>query len=146
METQERPRYRLLKPFYAEGDVFVPQDQPDGTSTEIIYDGIPNPEMEPLNGAARERMKQYLESLPTPIKGLDSAISEAYENGALRRPSNAMEVVGQPGAERRKSVMGTVRESNVEVVTRAADRRFKQPGRIQGAIVVETPNGPKAAG
>src|ERR1700688_1372630 len=122
-EFKERPRYRLLKPFYAPGDVFIPTEQPDGAPTEILYDGIPNPEMEPLNAAARANTKKWLDRLPTPIRGLDSAIAEAYTSGALRRPAPAgVEVIGQDGRPVRpeKRVMGAVHEQTTEIVSRPA--------------------------
>lgn len=51
--------YKLIQSFYCDDALFEPG--PDGL--EIIYDGVPNEGMEPLNELARKRMTEYLKGL-----------------------------------------------------------------------------------
>jgi hypothetical protein len=77
MQTQEAlPRYRLIQPFYAD-DQLLPED------AEIIFDGVPNDGMQPLNAAAHERMEQWLRSLPPRAKPAQGTVN--LDPDTLRR-------------------------------------------------------------
>jgi hypothetical protein len=54
----ETPKYRLVKPFYV-NDIGMYVEE----GREILWDGVPNEEMEPLNKAAEDRLKAYLATL-----------------------------------------------------------------------------------
>lgn len=57
METQvQSPQYRLIKPFFCD-DTFFDE------GVEIVYDGVPNEAMEPLNDAAKVKMTEYIKAL-----------------------------------------------------------------------------------
>jgi len=56
-DVMEHPRYKLLAPFNAENDTLYPE------GTVITYLGEPNEHMQPLNGAAEDRMADFLRKL-----------------------------------------------------------------------------------
>lgn len=64
---REMPLYRLLAPCYLEDDTL------HGEGEEIIYLGIPNEEMEPLNDPAREASTAYLEHLDDAARAVSAA-------------------------------------------------------------------------
>lgn len=65
--TREMPAYRLLSPCYLEDDTLHVEGE------EIIYLGIPNEEMAPLNEAAREASTAYLEHLDDAARAVSAA-------------------------------------------------------------------------
>lgn len=54
-----RPVYRVLNPngFFGPNDHLFKEDE------EIVYDGTPNEELEPLNEAAKQKMVAFIENL-----------------------------------------------------------------------------------
>lgn len=81
---QELPRYRLIKPLYAD-DTFFDEE------TILDYDGTPNEFMQPLNDAARAQMRAFIDSLTeidedtgfTP--GLEAQIDKASDRATAHR-------------------------------------------------------------
>jgi hypothetical protein len=62
--TVERPKYKILSPsgFFGPDDHLYIEDE-KGNPAVIFYDGEPNEDMEPLNEAAEDRMRTYLDKL-----------------------------------------------------------------------------------
>lgn len=86
MAEAELPRYRILNypGFFGPDDTLYPPD------TEILFDGVPNEEMLPLNDAAKQRMIAY-------VKGLNDAHrSNMTERGLspdIKRPTGLGEAI-----------------------------------------------------
>ncbi len=80
-ETQE-PRYRLLGINYLRDDLF-------GEGQIIEWDEAPNESMEPLNEAARERVREWIATQnPRKVgRNLADEVEEAYRNRP-REPVN----------------------------------------------------------
>lgn len=80
VDTGPRPQYRLLKPFYGPNDHYY---DPEEGEEVIEWTGTPNEAMEPLNGPARVRMLEWLETLPG---GGDLPIDLIMEAAMKMRP------------------------------------------------------------
>ena len=72
----DRPAYRILNPT----GFFGPDDHLYSEGDCIVFEGIPNEEMEPLNALARERLEAYSEALD------DGARKVAEKNGREYTP------------------------------------------------------------
>ena len=108
--STDRPAYRIL----ATAGFFGPDDTLYEEGQEIFFDGQPNEEMEPLNEAARVKLKAYLEMLDNlgrlaaekagrPFisrpRGLDGQLALAT---AVQRAE--MSVMGKKGTEDNESI------------------------------------------
>lgn len=83
---EELPKYRILNypGFFAENDTLYPAD------TEIIYDGVPNEQMLPLNDAAKKKMDAYLDGLEQAHR---ANMIERGMNPNIRRPRDMAETL-----------------------------------------------------
>lgn len=99
--------YKLISPFYCDDTIFEPG--PDGL--EIVYDGVPNEGMEPLNELARERMTTYLKGLDDGMvasgrisRKLEDVIFQEMSNRPREQTPNGTVVL--PTFQANKPIMG----------------------------------------
>ena len=59
---QDRPVYRLAAPFFDPHDNLIPADK------TVVFNGIPNSDMIPLNRLAQERYDTYMDALDAGLK------------------------------------------------------------------------------
>jgi len=76
----ERAVYRVLNV----SGFFGPNDHLFHEGDEIVYDGIPNEELEPLNEIAEQRMKAFLEMLEVEAKRTAEKLGRPF----VERPRN----------------------------------------------------------
>lgn len=104
---QDRPVYRIK-----EGKFFGPDDCLYNEGEVIEFDDEPNTEMEPLNGLAQEKMRQYLEKLDIEGKKVAekngkayTSLADAFEN-AREQMSNDTKKVRSLTAKEQVPLMG----------------------------------------
>lgn len=112
----ERPKYRLIQPFYAEDVLF-------GEGRVIFFDGVPNEAMEPLNDHAIAKTKEFLSHL---AGGKTPLLEDAVFKAVNERPRNEMGAFGIVTADDdgKPPIMGTVRmdgRKSVETVKTIED-------------------------
>lgn len=73
---QDRPVYRIK----SEKGFFGPDDNLYAEGEIIIFEDEPNPEMEPLNSLAIEKMREYLEKLDAEGRKVAEKTGKAYHN------------------------------------------------------------------
>lgn len=95
----EAPQYRLEKPFYVE-DRIIPED------AVIVYHGMPNQTMVPLNDAARDKMREFIAQLKGGVK--DKPLADQVYDALLHLPHANAEGVMVLNEKREVPLMGTV--------------------------------------
>ena len=123
-----RPRYRLLKPFYAD-DNYIAE------GVEIEYGGVPNEQMEPLNESAKARMTEFLK--------LNGGFTPRIEDITYQRMQERPREITLPHTQIDVPLMGTMPNSKPAVaepsvtITKvpAQDVRVK---KLMGTVVQET--------
>ena len=132
VKPKEKPRYKLLKPFYV-NDQYIAED------TEIEWTGVPNEQMEPLNDQAIERMTAYLLTLEG---GRTPRVEDLMYQTMLKRPREAAEIT-IPKAVQDVPQMGNMRpsgDSGVKIMAEAPTVKLQK--KLMGTIVEEKQGGP----
>ena len=132
VKPKEKPRYKLLKPFYV-NDQYIAED------TEIEWTGVPNEQMEPLNDQAIERMTAYLLTLEG---GRTPRVEDLMYQTMLKRPREAAEIT-IPKAVQDIPQMGNMRpssEAGVKIMAEAPTVKLQK--KLMGTIVEEKQGGP----
>ena len=133
VKPKEKPRYKLLKPFYV-NDQYISED------TEIEWTGVPNEQMEPLNDMAVEKMTAYLSTLEG---GRTPRVEDLMYQTMLKRPKEAAEVT-IPKAVQDVPQMGSMRpslkEADLKITTEAPTVKLQK--KLMGTIVEERQGGP----
>jgi hypothetical protein len=98
MDTElELPRYRLIKPLFADDTYFDEE-------SIIDYDGVPNEFMQPLNDAARAQMRAFIDSL-TEIDddtGFTPGLEAQIDKSSDRATAHRMHLANRGGRRRRE--------------------------------------------
>ncbi len=140
------PRYELLKPLYADDVLW-------GEGEIIEYDGTPNEAMVPLNQAAEDRMRAFLDSLPG---GRTRPIEEIVADAMRNRPQFAAGPQAAPGSQRPMPTKETAvpQMSNVQEpgarqrgrpqkavnhIERPPEAKYRRPIKAMGTVVNEVP-------
>lgn len=147
-DAQGRPlpaRYRCLQTCFID-DVVVSPEAGKGIYEEILFCGIPNEQMEPLDDLAKERVTAYLHWLDECAwlagkhsyrvdlgdEAYDSVANRARE-GALvlpQRPEQVPLMPNLPGAK--------PRERSMEVVAQTPEQKAAaKPRKVLGTVVAE---------
>lgn len=94
ISPSEIPRYKLLKPLYANADgLYVPE------GAEIEFEGPPNEHMVPLNKPAEDRLRAYITALNEGARaaGRDSRhLADIVFTEVAKRPREPMREVTMP--------------------------------------------------
>lgn len=132
----ERPRYRLIKPFYVD-DIFINEEE------EIFFDGVPNEAMEPMNEPALKKVAEFRATLPG---GKTPPLETTVAKAMAERPREVT-VVGQ---RQEVPLMGNLnpdgskliessKPSTVEHIPKPVEAKYVRPIRPQGTVPGEDP-------
>lgn len=131
---REKPRYRLLQPFYCD-DMYFAVDE------EIIFEGTPNEGMEPLNRAAEDKLDAWYASLPSRPRPLADVVADSVANRPRdEAPKDVRQVVRASEASATPVMGKGTSKQTVELVEKPAERKYKGPKKVMGTVVKETPS------
>lgn len=143
LQEQDIPRYRLLRPFYAEDDTLYPTD------AELSYTGVPNEDMEPLNEAARQAMIPMLQGIKKMTLG--DQVQKAHESLHARDRAAAEPQVIFPKSDKTVPIMpnhvtpGKRQRGRPKKVIDAKvtvpDGRPSGPQKIMGTVILQGQDG-----
>ena len=124
------PRYRLLKPLYAD-DNYIAE------GIEIEFTGVPNETMEPLNDSAKERMTAFLKA--------NGGFTPRIEDVVYQRMADRPREITMPHATQNVPQMGGLTANHTQAAPATpsavivnvpkADVRVK---KLMGTVVQET--------
>lgn len=126
------PRYRLLSPCYLEDDTLHVEGE------EIWYTGIPNEEMEPLNELARQRSREYIDSLDDAARAVAAAKNRPF-TGRLTDHAAIDQMIDDSRAEQRARTVLPVSRDDVPIrpdlatPAQKAKRDADRPKRVLGS-------------
>jgi hypothetical protein len=104
--NHDLPRYRILNypGFFAENDTLYPPD------TEIVYTGVPNEQMLPLNDAAKKAMDAYLDGLEQHHR---KSMADRGLSPDIRRPRDLSDALEVEAAAQKKARVYAAAEGEV---------------------------------
>lgn len=126
------PRYRLLSACYLEDDTLHVEGE------EIWYVGIPNEEMEPLNELARNRSREYIESLDDAARAVAAARNRPF-NGRMTDHAAIDQSIDDARRAAREVVVLPVSREDVPIrpdlatPAQKAQRDATRPKRVLGS-------------
>lgn len=121
MSNTERAQYRVLDPagFYGDDDNLYQEGE------EIVFDGTPNEQMEPLNEVAKERLVAYLNTLD------DLARLKAERQGVpyVGRPRTLDGAIALLTAEAKSDMNIMGNRNKVSTIERVAPQEAPETGK-----------------
>ena len=128
----EVPRYRLNTPCYIDNTYF-------DANSEIVFTGVPNLEMVPVNGAAEARMKEHIEYLTECQREYCEANGRAF-NGLMTDKGVQIAIVDQDVRKRLSAAPPVVMPvANGEPPPMAHMAPKRGPGRPRKTVLEATP-------
>ena len=126
----ERPKYKILSPngFFGPDDHLYIEDE-KGNPAIIYYDGEPNEEMEPLNEAAEENMRVYLDKLDKLAEEAAKKFNRPF-TGRPRTIDGAL-VLAKHDETMRFKVMGAEKEIAKAGIEKAEPEPIPETGGTQ---------------
>lgn len=83
LQQSELPRYRVLSPVFLEDEILHKE------GTELVYTGVPNEEMEPLNEAARKESLAFVTMLDDAARATAAHFNRPF-NGRITDRNEAI--------------------------------------------------------